>query len=183
MADVKSSEVSKLTLSTFQPKRIGGEDSSVTSVVLGYLFGRGTGIVEAKAPDGAEIFYGMSGDFEARIISTRDQDPNNLIVTEVIRSGKAFISSPFGDRFINALSDKTDEKTGEVIEQGASAVEFAYSVGVRRAGNPNGYEWFLTPLIEMKAENDPLAALKRLAPSNISGLAQLEAPKAEGKKA
>ena len=173
--NIHPTEASKVTLTTFRPKRIGGADPSVQKLLLGYLAGQGLGLVEAKGADGEEVFTGMKGTFEARLV---DGD-GNLI--EIVRSGKAFITSPFGDQFISALTDVVNPKTGELEVEAAKSVEFAYAVYVARASNPNGYSWMLEPLMEMKAENDPLAGLKKLLPPTVSGLPQLEAPK-EGKK-
>lgn len=170
-------ELSKLTLSDFRPKRIGGEGPEVHKLLLGYFVGRGTGVVEAVSADKEEVFKGMKGVFEARLTDSelRDDDGNPVVI-DVLRSGKAFISSPFGDGFIDLLSPKIDEKTGEVIENGAAAVEFAYAVYVQRSGNPNGYSWALEPLMEMQAEQDPLNKLKGLLPAGVSGLKQIAAP-------
>lgn len=175
-------EISKITLSDFRPKRIGGEGAEVHKLLLGYLVGRGTGIVEATSADKEETFKGMRGTFEARITDAKLRDGDgNPVVIDVLRSGKAFLSSPFGDMFIEELSDKVDDKTGEIVGRGAVSIEFAYAVYVQRAGNPNGYSWALEPLMEMQAEQDPLNKLKGLLPPSVAGLKQIAAPE-KGRK-
>jgi hypothetical protein len=70
--------------------------------------------------------------------------------------------------------------TGEVVEQGADAVQFAFEISVQRAGNAQGYEWVLKPLNERpEAEkaHDKLADMRKLlGNSSVPALKSLAGP-------
>lgn len=154
------SQVSKITLTTFAPKRIGGAAETVRSMLLGTLIGRATDFVSRKSPDGTSEFTGLAGAFEARLTANLDGSPN-----QGLSSGVLFLPPTFQDALQNILSDEVNEQ-GEVTREGAKAVAFAFEVHVQRAGNAAGYEWILKPLFDNRAEGaiDPLAEMRRLLP-------------------
>lgn len=151
---------SKITLTNFRPARLLALPETETRLMLGTLVGRATGVVRRKSPEGEQVFEGLGGMFMAQV----DKD-------EPIRSGVLFMPDAFINPLLEMISDEVDKKTGEVIKQGAEAVEFAYNVWAVRAKNAVGREWELEAIMDPQAEEpmDPLANLtKRLAPVAVA---------------
>lgn len=144
---------SKVTLSTFNPKRIAAEKDETRKLFLGTLIGRATGVVQRKKPNGDEIFMGLAGNFEAHVTGS---DP--------VTSGILFIPDSFQAPLIQALSDEVDAKSGEVITPAANSLQVAYRVYCVRDGNPQGYSWELESIIDPTIGKplDPLANLRVL---------------------
>ena len=144
----------KLTLSDFRPKRLhSDENKDVQRLLVGTLIGRANGVIERTGADGETKFPGLSGVFEAHVTGS-----------EPVRSGVLFMPESFQEPLIKMLSDEVDEKTGEIITPGATAIKVAYRVFVARANNPAGYSWELDQIIDDNqiAENDPLADIRGL---------------------
>ena len=164
---------SKITLSTFRPKRFLAEPESVNKMLLGTLIGRATKVVRRNGPDGETAFEGLGGVFEASVIG--DEAP--------INSGVLYMQESFINPLIDLISDEVDSKTGEVTKAGASAALIAYKVYVVRSKNPAGYSWELEAISDPKAEEpvDELAALRGFVSAPVQ--AQIEAPKPAAGKA
>lgn len=169
-------KTSKITLTSFNPKRLGGLAETVQSLALGVLIGSASGTVNRKSPDGSQTFTGLAGAFEAYFTPGTDGTTK-----EAEASGVCFMPDTFQTEILALLSDKVDPNTGAVLEEGAESVKFAYEVGVKRAGNAAGYEWTLKPLNEIAPEGkgDPLADLRPLLANSSQPL--LAAPKADAK--
>src|SRR6185312_2681744 len=175
------SKKSKITLSDFNPKRIATLAPEHKTLALGALIGRSVDTVKRQSPDKSQTFTGLSGDFEAYFYPY--VDASGVSVTpDPWSSGVLFMPDSFMTSIIELISDKVNPDTGEVLEQGAEAVQFAFEVGVQRAGNPQGYEWYLKPLNERpEAERatDKLAAMRNvLAISKSPAAALLPKPAA-----
>lgn len=160
----------KITLTDFSPKRLLGlpkeGEGAVSSLLLGVLIGHVTGTVNRTSPDGSQKFTGLAGSFELR--STEQG-------VSPIASGVLFMPDSFQIGILDLLSDKVDPKTGAVVQQGAEAVNFAYQVFSKRAGNPQGYEWALEPLNEPAPDqHDPLADMRALLPPAFQPAALIE---------
>ena len=146
---------SKITLTDFNPKRISTLAETEKVLKLGVLIGRAVDTVERQSPDKSTSFTGMRGDFEAYFAPYIDAS-GKQVTPDPWKSGVLFMPDTFQDTIIQMISDKVDAKSGEVLEEGAEAVSFAYEVAVQRAGNAQGYEWVLRPLNERpeSAENN-----------------------------
>lgn len=165
---------SKITLTDFNPKRISTLPDTEKVLKLGVLIGRAVDTVERQSPDKSTTFIGIRGDFEAYFAPFVDAS-GKTVTPDPWKSGVLFMPETFQDAIIALISDKVDGKTGEVLEAGAEAVNFAYDVAVQRAGNAQGYEWVLRPLNERPEEErqrDKLAAMRSmLGKSSIPALA------------
>lgn len=171
-------QVSKVTLTSFDPKRALGNGFGTKGVViLGALVGHATGEVRRKSPAGDQEFTGLSGSFEVHrkmLDGTLDEENSSA-------SGVCFIPEAFQNPILDALADKVDGN-GKVTQPGADAVNFAFEVGIQKAGNAAGYEWVLQPLVEAAPDqHDPLAELRKALPAVYTQKA-LAAPEANAKK-
>jgi hypothetical protein len=162
----------KITLSDFRPKRIVNEPDNVREIFLGTLIGRATGVVVRTMPN-QQTFEGLGGEFECNVVGS----------DEPVQSGVLFMPDTFINGLIGMLSDKTDSKTGEVIEPAASAVQIAFKIYSVKDGNAQGYTWKLESIRDPKAEKaaDPLAELRNLVSAPASQ-ARIAAPEKDGKK-
>lgn len=144
----------KITLTDFRPARLLAEKADVTRMLLGTLIGRATGTVKRQSPDGSQTFIGLGGEFQAHVAG--DDEP--------VSSGVLFMPDTFINPLIEIISDKVDEKTGEVKENGAEAVLLAYHVFAVRANNAQQRSWELEAIADPKAEEpvDALAGLRAL---------------------
>lgn len=149
-----SIQKSKITLTSFRPKRIAAEADEVRKLLLGTLIGRANGTVERVSPSGDQKYVGLGGRFEANIVG--DNQP--------VQSGVLFMPETFQSGLVEMLSDKIDSKTGEILEHGADAVNIAFRVYVVRDGNAQGYAWELESIVDptAEAEVDPLSDLRKL---------------------
>lgn len=125
----------KLTPKDWNPKRLLATADTVRTLDLGVLIGFADGITSTTSPQG-EVLEGATGMF--KFTDHGGADP--------IGSGVLWFPSGMGGEVI------------ETVRQG-NKVEFAYVVGVSKAENPAGYEWFMRPIMEAGAA-DPLAALE-----------------------
>lgn len=91
------------------------------------------------------------GDFEA--VKTDDGT--------VVRSAVMILPEVAGDLLANVVNN---------LEEGAGAVEFAFSISIRKADTTIGYEYMAEPLTRA-AEKDPLAGVRALlADKGVKGL-------------
>jgi hypothetical protein len=156
---------SKITLTDFNPKRLGGEAAEVRYLSLGVLIGRSIDTVERQSPDKTQTFTGLSGEFEAYFNPYVGSD-GKVQEPQPWASGVLFMPDTFMQQIIDLLADRVNPDTGEVLSRGAEAVQFAFEVGAQRSNNPAGYEWVLKPLNERpEAEKvqDKLADMRRAA--------------------
>lgn len=151
--ELKIIQKSKLTLTTFKPKRIAAEKDETHKLFLGTLIGKATGVVQRIMPN-EEKFTGLAGMFEAHV-SNED---------EPVRAGLLFMPDSFMVELIDALSDEVDSKSGEVLRPAANSVSIAYKVYCIRDGNPQGYSWQLEAILDpsVEAPTDPLAKMRGL---------------------
>lgn len=165
------SRVSKITLTNFNPKVLLAQPETVARMNVGTLIGRASGFVSRKSPDGSQTFTGLAGTFEA-YFTDKSTDP--------IASGVCFLPDAFQKPLLDILSDEVDND-GAVKREAAEAVQFAFNIIVKRAKNPQGYEWLLEPLHDAQAEQpiDFLSDLRSLLPEPVKPAALLNAPKAE----
>lgn len=170
-------QVSKITLTSYNPKVIAAQPDEVRRLVVGSLIGRAISTVRRKSPDGATEFVGLSGAFEAHFAVA----DNSGKIPESISSGVLFIPPTFQDGLVELLSDQVN-KEGVVVREAADAVQFAFNVIVARAGNAQGYEWMLEPLYEAAPEErvDVLADMRKLLAAPAEQ-AKLAAPKEKAK--
>lgn len=161
---VELAQKSKITLTDFNPKRIASEPPETRFLALGVLIGRGVDIVKRQSPDKNETFTGLRGDFEAYFNSYTSSD-GKIIAPDPWKSSVLFMDMTFLQPIIDIVSDKVDEETDKILERGAEAVNFAFDIGVQRAGNPQGYEWVLRALNdrpESERQTDKLAQMRKL---------------------
>lgn len=158
-------KVSKITLTTFNPKRIAAEKEEVRRLFLGTLIGRATGLVERNSPDQSQTYIGLGGMFEAKVTGA-----------EPVSSGVLFIPETFQQELQDMLTDTLDPKSGEVITKAAASVMFSYRIFCVRANNAQGYSWEIESVLDpkMEVDIDPLAELRAL-------VAPVEQPKIEDK--
>ena len=97
-------------------------------------------------------FIAFKGSFEA----------TNLMTGEVFRAGKCFLP----DVAANLMSAQLAASSGET---GFKGVQFAFEIGYKPSDTLIGYEYTVTPLIEIDAA-DPLTALR----DQLGALPQLE---------
>lgn len=163
-------QLTKLTLTNFNPKVFFAQPEGTNEFLLGRLVGSGNGVKNAVAQDGVTPMYGMKGDFGMEFTDANREDE---------RSGVLFLPEAFMSPMLDQLEDTTDEATGEVIK-GAKSIDFAFDVFVIKAANPAGYSWSLRPLLETSA-SDPLAAVKLRIAAPLAKLA-IAAPVTAGAK-
>lgn len=165
---------SKVTLTDFNPSQIKARGDDVQRLKLGILIGRGVSIVKRKSPDGQQEFIGLGGAFEAYFEPTPDGYQKPPVASSVL-----FAPDWFQSPILALLSDVTDKKTGEVVTEGAEAVNFAHEIWVTRAKNPQGYEWTIQPLNDPAPDTrDPLEDMRQFLPEQYRP-ALLAAPKTE----
>jgi hypothetical protein len=175
-------QISKITLTSFEPNRALGIENFATAgfVQLGALLGHVTGTVQRRSPDGDQVFTGLSGSIEMRRLKLDGSPDEENSAT----SGVMFIPEAFQNPIIDALTDIVDAD-GKVTKPGAEAVNFAFIIGVQKAGNAAGYEWVLKPLIEASPDAyDPLAELRKALPPVFTpaGLIENKADEAKADK-
>lgn len=163
----------KITLTDFRPKRIVNEPDEVRRLYLGTLIGRATAVVSRTMPN-AQTFEGLAGEFEANVMGEK----------EPVQSGVLFMPDTFIASLIAMLSEKTDSKTGEIIEKAADAVNIAFRIFSIKADNPQGYSWQLESIRDPKVEasKDHLAELRTLVSPVDTAQAALNAPEKEAEK-
>jgi len=76
--------------------------------------------------------------------------PGEMGEGDKIRSGVLILPEVAGNLLANSL--RGDD---------AVSVNFGFLIGISKTDSPIGYEYFATPLIEEKAESDPLAAIAK----------------------
>lgn len=160
--------LSKITLTSFNPKFYAAVLASAGEAYVGTLVGVADKVVKSKGPDGVSEFYGLGGTFAAKI---GDKE---------IRSGKLFMPDAFIDPIISLFEPELNDK-GEVVKPGVDSVQLGYHVKLIKADNPAGYSWSLTPIIEAK-ENDPLSELLAIATKDAPALPKPAAATDGGKK-
>jgi hypothetical protein len=150
----------KITLTTFNPKKILALGDETRELLLGAIVGIANGIKEGNDPQG-NSFEGLKGDFEAQVIGSDEE----------VRSGVCYMPDAFQGPIISQLSDEVDA-AGEVTREAVKSVAFGFQVFVIRAANAAGYSWQLRPIMAPSA-NDPLAELRKLIPA-VPAAVQIE---------
>jgi hypothetical protein len=154
----------KITLTTFNPKKILALGEETRELLLGAIVGIANDVKVGADPQGNQ-FEGLKGDFEAQVIGAEEE----------IRSGVCFMPDAFQGPIIAQLSDEVDAN-GVVTREAVKSVAFGFQVFVIRAANAAGYSWQLRPVMAPSA-NDPLAELRKLVPP-MPALAAIAAPTA-----
>lgn len=190
--------LTKLTLTSFNPKQSAGFPGGNNEMFLGRLIGAATGVKEALLADQVTKTYGVKGSFAATYIDRTDKD-GVVHEREDEQAGSLFLPESYMDPILSLFEDtyKTDEagnilkddKGNDIIERkGARGVDIAYDVFVVKADNPAGYSWSLRPLLA-PSQSDPLAAIMARIPAFTKTgelpapetKPALEAPKGKGK--
>jgi len=138
----------KITVKTVHGKKLEGfapekalGDTAIVLTVYGRADSNTPG--ENTLPSGDLSSYNrFRGDFIAY--------PGEMGVGDKVRSGVMILPDVAGDLLANLMHDDD-----------VQSVNFGFQIGIRKTGTPIGYEYFAIPLIEEKADADPLAAIHK----------------------
>lgn len=148
----------KITPAEFNPGRIKGMSEDVRTLMLGTLLARCEGIETLTVPDprtGVVAEYtALRGTFQAEL-----SEPIKLN----LGTGKGTIETPYiGAPLLflpGGLHDDVVRRFKDAPEGTRPIVQLAVDMTVKRANNPQGYEWLLIPIFREEQE-DPLNGLK-----------------------
>lgn len=99
-------------------------------------------------------FVKFKGDFVAEVHMTNQS----------YRAPSCIVPVPMDDvlagMYDKAVADMVDPETGEMPAGKRPQVQFAVEIGYKPGDTPTGYEWTVTPLMEMQ-ENDAITNLRQ----------------------
>lgn len=141
------------------PKKVSSNmPESVSTVVVGTIYGTCNDINVRASADGLKEFEGLKGTFEA-VPADKAIEPTQSSICYLPE-----FAQPLVRDVVMAL-----DADGNRVNK---AVKFGFEVSIERATNPQGYSWALRPIAKPVAD-DPLDVLRQeFAP-------HLAAPKAQ----
>ena len=153
----------KITVKTVHGKKLDGfanDEPLGTERVVLTVYGRAD-----KAEPGENTL--PSGDISSYVKFRGDfiAYPGGMGEGDETRSGVMILPDVAGDLLANMIEPED-----------VSSVNFGFVIGIKKTETPIGYEYYATPLIEEKAEADPLAAIRQQV------TAKLPAPEKKGGK-
>lgn len=140
--------IKKITVKTVQGKKLDpfpAEDAIGSKRIVMTVYGRADTNTpgENTLPSGDISQYNrFKGDFIAY--------PGEMGEGDQTRSGTMILPDVAGDLLANLLRDEN-----------VQSVNFGFQIGIAKTETPIGYEYFAVPLIEEKADADPLAAIAK----------------------
>lgn len=137
--------VSKISTATMgcKPEIVKGKENG-TKAPMYRVFGRATGIKEAKDMNG-EAIYGLTGAFEAE----------NLVTNAKARSGVLYLPPGIHEMILGPLDDLLARKDENAM------IEFGYDIYTVAASNKSGYTYQAEDLFPQRRV-DPFAEMKAL---------------------